>query len=70
MPFSDYGSFSAIQADLSLDKPVFVLLGTGTHRVKKKAEQMACEEALEELELAISSSTSLNTMSNKIIIIF
>ncbi len=50
VPFSDYGSFSAIQADLSLDKPVFVLLGTGTHRVKKKAEQMACEEALEELE--------------------
>lgn len=50
VPFSDYGSFSAIQADVSLDKPVFVLLGTGTHRVKKKAEQMACEEALEELE--------------------
>ena len=50
VPFSDYGSFEAIQADVSLEKPVFVLLGTGSHRVKKKAEQMACEEALEELE--------------------
>ena len=49
VPFSDYGSFEAIQADVSLEKPVFVLLGTGTHRVKKKAEQMACE-GFEELE--------------------
>lgn len=46
VPYDTYGSFEAIQAELSLEKPVFVLLGVGSHRVKKKAEQSACEEAI------------------------
>ena len=46
-PFESYGSFSAIQEEISQEKPVFVLLGQGLHRVKKKAEQMACEQAIE-----------------------
>ena len=46
VPYQSYGSFAAIQEQLALDKPVFVLLGVGTHRVKKKAEQSACEEAI------------------------
>ncbi len=45
-PYDTYGSFEAIQAELALEKPVFVLLGVGSHRVKKKAEQSACEEAI------------------------
>ena len=44
--FETFGSFQAIQDEISQERPVFVLLGEGTHRVKKKAEQMACEEAL------------------------
>jgi len=45
-PYKTYGSFHSIQEDLSMNKPIFVCLGTGTHRVKKKAEQSACEEAI------------------------
>lgn len=41
-----YQSFEAIQEEVVLEKPVFVLLGVGSHRVKKKAEQSACEEAI------------------------
>lgn len=45
-PFKTYGSFQTIQEELSMNKPIFVCLGTGRHRVKKKAEQSACEEAI------------------------
>lgn len=45
-PFKTYGSFRVIQKQLAMNKPIFVCLGTGTHRVKKKAEQSACEEAI------------------------
>jgi dsRNA-specific ribonuclease len=44
--FESFGSFQAIQDEISQERPVFVLLGEGTHRVKKKAEQIACEDAL------------------------
>ena len=33
--YDSYGSFEAIQSDLALEKPIFVLLGVGSHRVKK-----------------------------------
>lgn len=49
VPFEQYGSFAAIQAELAQQKPVFVLLGEGKHKVKKKAEQTACELAIEKL---------------------
>ena len=42
-----YGSFAAIQSEFVEKKYVFVRLGTGNHCVKKKAEQSACEEAIE-----------------------
>ena len=45
--YCEYGSFSAIQAEFAVKKHVFVRLGTGSHCVKKKAEQAACEEAIE-----------------------
>ena len=46
VPYQSFGSFEAIHEQLVLEKPVFVLLGVGSHRVKKKAEQSACEEAI------------------------
>lgn len=49
LPFEKFGSFSAIQAELALQRPVFVLLGESKHKVKKKAEQMACELAIDKL---------------------
>ena len=50
VPYQTFGSFDAIQQEVALDKPVFVLLGVGSHRVKKKAEQSACEEAIEMID--------------------
>jgi dsRNA-specific ribonuclease len=48
--FESYGSFEAIQTDLAQEKPVFVLLGHSKHKVKKKAEQAACESAIEMID--------------------
>lgn len=46
IPFEKFGSLEKIrQSPLSLG-PILVLLGSGTHRIKKKAEQSACENAL------------------------
>lgn len=50
VPFEQFGSFAAIQTELAQQRPVFVLLGEGKHKVKKKAEQTACEIAIEKLE--------------------
>ena len=44
-PFSNYGSFNKI-TEVNDDKPIFVFLGSATHKIKKKAEQLACEKAL------------------------
>ena len=49
IPFEQYGSFAAIKAELTEQKQVFVLLGEGKHKVKKKAEQTACELAIEKI---------------------
>lgn len=45
-PFSEYGSFARVQEALSSVGHVFVFLGSGVHKIKKKAEQIACEVAL------------------------
>ena len=44
--FEDFKNFSNIQKQLDEDKPVFICLGKSQHKVKKKAEQGACENAL------------------------
>jgi dsRNA-specific ribonuclease len=48
-PFSYYGSFLKIHDTMTADEKVFVFLGSGTHKIKKKAEQIACEVALANL---------------------
>jgi len=45
-PFSYYGSFESIQSTTADDASVLIFLGNGTHRIKKKAEQLACEMAI------------------------
>ncbi len=47
VPFSNYGSFAKIQSALVEEDSVFIYLGSGTHKIKKKAEQEACEQALQ-----------------------
>lgn len=44
--FNDLGSFDKILELTADGSPILVLLGTGTHKIKKKAEQLACAEAL------------------------
>jgi len=46
VPFSAYGSFQKIQTKLGEEGHVFVFLGSGLHKIKKKAEQIACEVAI------------------------
>ena len=46
LPYSNFGSFPKIQVYLAEHDKVFIFLGKGTHKIKKKAEQIACEEAL------------------------
>ena len=44
-----FPSFSNIHQHMSVHGKVFIHLGEGVHKIKKKAEQIACEVALEKL---------------------
>jgi len=46
MPFTDFNSFQNIQRYVEEHEKAFVFLGKGLHKIKKKAEQIACETAL------------------------
>jgi dsRNA-specific ribonuclease len=48
---SQYTSFTEIHQEMSEKGKVFIFLGEGIHKIKKKAEQTACEEALEKLKM-------------------
>ena len=45
-PYSYYGSFESIQSTIAGGASVLIFLGNGIHRIKKKAEQLACEMAI------------------------
>lgn len=47
VPFSTFGSFDKIKEYLKTHKHVLVHLGEGRHKIKKKSEQQACENALQ-----------------------
>ena len=46
IPFATFGSFEKIHAYLKTHSIALILLGEGTHKIKKKSEQLACENAL------------------------
>ena len=46
-----FGSFTKIQEEVNNNNKIFIFLGKGEHKIKKKAEQIACEEALKQLTL-------------------
>ena len=48
--FNTFGSFGNIHKQLEMNGKIFVFLGSGVHKIKRKAEQMACEETLKLLE--------------------
>ena len=49
-PFSAYGSFEKIQKELTNNGNLFIFLGEGKHKIKKKAEQTACRLAIEQIQ--------------------
>ena len=49
-PFSFYGSFQKIQEELLKKTYVFVFLGSGLHKIKKKAEQIASEVSIQTID--------------------
>jgi ribonuclease-3 len=50
-PFNKYGSFANIQEKILEEGYVFVFLGSGLHKIKKKAEQIACEIAIKQIHV-------------------
>ena len=50
LPYISYGCFQKIQEVYSEKGYVFVFLGKGIHKIKKKAEQIACEIAIKAIE--------------------
>ena len=61
IPYSKYNSFSAIHHHLIDNEAVFILLGQGTHKIKKKAEQIACDQALNLLDTSTLDSKESQT---------
>ena len=49
IPISKFKSYSDIHQYMSLHGKTFIFLGGGTHKIKKKAEQTACDEAIKVL---------------------
>ena len=48
-PFSNFKSYEEIHNYMSVYGKIFLFLGEGIHKIKKKAEQMACDEAIKNL---------------------
>lgn len=47
IPFTQFGSFEEIQNVFAKEGKLFVFLGSATHKIKKKAEQLACARILD-----------------------
>ena len=49
IPIKQFTSFQQIHEHMSIHGKIFVFLGEGIHKIKKKAEQIACNEAISHL---------------------
>jgi dsRNA-specific ribonuclease len=48
--FDKYGNFENIQNELLNKEKLLIFMASGQHKIKRKAEQMACEEAIKKIE--------------------
>ena len=48
--FKEVKSFKVVNEMLENDSKLLIYMGKGIHKIKKKAEQIACEEALKQIE--------------------
>ena len=46
LPYTQFGSFKEIHNYMDEHHKVLIFLGSGKHKIKKKAEQIACDEAI------------------------
>jgi len=46
-----FKTFNDVHQYMSIHNKVFIFLGEGKHKIKKKAEQIACEDAIKHIEL-------------------
>ena len=44
-------SFASINNYITKNDKIFIFLGAGQHKIKRKAEQIACNEALHKLNI-------------------
>jgi dsRNA-specific ribonuclease len=51
VPYDVSSGFDGIHQYMSMHGKIFIFLGSGKHKIKKKAEQIACEEAIRKLPL-------------------
>jgi dsRNA-specific ribonuclease len=49
LPITHFRSHGDIHQHMSQYNKIFVFLGEGLHKIKKKAEQIACEDAIAKL---------------------
>jgi dsRNA-specific ribonuclease len=49
LPISQFQKYNDIHQYMSVNGKIFVFLGEGVHKIKKKAEQIACEDAIKQL---------------------
>jgi dsRNA-specific ribonuclease len=51
LPIQNFASFQSIHEYMSINGKILLFLGEGLHKIKKKSEQIACENALNNLKL-------------------
>ena len=49
--FEEFNSLDAIQEYLRNDNKILIFLAKGLHKIKKKAEQIACDEAIKKISV-------------------
>jgi len=49
IPITKFQSYLDIHQYMSMNNKIFVFLGEGIHKIKKKAEQIACDQAIQHL---------------------
>jgi dsRNA-specific ribonuclease len=55
MHIDNLKTFSAVQEYIAKEEKIFLFMGEGQHKIKRKAEQIACSEALQKIDMFLSS---------------
>lgn len=50
IPLNQFASYNEVHQHMSENGKIFLFLGEGKHKIKKKAEQIACDEAIRQLD--------------------